>query len=331
MRKTNVTMMESEMTGIEAYNNKWDTFSNNKINANKDKPYLEGFYYFMITDSSYSTAYNYFNYVVNFVNECKIKDPTKIRLDHYTKFLSKKKTLTSSYRIAVYSALEKFSKYLAANGYCNDYMQYVKRPKAKETQETKDKREKGYMTKEEVHMFLNAVRYSSKVSKWKARDMAMVTILLNTGIRCSALQKLDIGDIDFENNTIRVLEKGEFPRKIIISEVTVDCIKEWLKYRSEIVSYDKVALFLSDRRRRITTQSIYNTITEYGKAVPGKHITPHKLRGTYGTLLYSETNDIYFVQQCMGHASPKTTEIYIRGKKDDFSKKASNITSSFLA
>ena len=75
--------------------------------------------------------------------------------------------------------------------------------------------------------------------------------------------------------------------------------------------------------------SIYNVVKKYSKNINGKNITPHKLRATYGTQLYNETGDIYFVQDCMGHSNPKTTELYVRDKKEN-RKKASDIMAKMI-
>lgn len=314
------------MSGTEAYNNKWFDYAQKRIKDNKDKPYLDGFYYYLLSDTSYSGSYMYLSNVTSFVNHFNIKDPKVIKLDHYTKYMSVIKDKTASHKIVVYSALKKFSSFLKANGYCDDYMQYIKRPKFKETQKTKQKREIGYMTKEEVGSFLNAIKTSDKEDCWKARDLAISMLFLNSGIRCSALQKLDIDDFNANNNSITVFEKGDSSRVIYLSKTVGDVIKEWIGYREDIVdNANEDALFVSNRKSRVNTRTIYNIIKEYGSVIEGKNITPHKTRATYGTNLYDKTHDVYFVQQCMGHSNPKTTELYIRGQKGNMSKKAAEI------
>ena len=106
-------------------------------------------------------------------------------------------------------------------------------------------------------------------------------------------------------------------------------IEEWLSIRAKEIKDDEQALFISNRRRRMDQLSISNVVKKYSKVIEDKHITPHKLRATYGTQLYNETGDIYFVQECMGHSNPKTTELYVRGKKKNM-KKASDIMSKML-
>ena len=90
---------------------------------------------------------------------------------------------------------------------------------------------------------------------------------------------------------------------------------------------NELALFISNRGTRMDQRSIDRVVSKYAQDIEGKHITPHKLRATYGTQLYASTNDLYFVQSCMGHSNPKTTELYIRGQKDSSRKTASDIMS----
>ena len=242
---------------------------------------------------------------------------------------------TSSYRIAVYSGLKKFSKYLKASGLCEDHMSYVPRPKFVERQSTKDKRQIGYLTKPEAKKVISGEAKKDgrkKSRRWEVRDKLIILLFLNTGIRCSAMYRLDVSDIDLQRKTIKVLEKGEVYKEVDISDNVVELIKEWLVYRQIILDgTQKNALIISNRKDRANQQTIAKIVNDSAYKIDGKHITPHKLRATYGTELHNETGDVYFVQECMGHASPKTTELYIRGDKSRFTKKASGIMEDFVS
>ena len=323
------------MKGTEAYNKEFDHKVKLLLDKHPDLTFLKGFYYYIISDGkrSRSGTFTYMFIVTTFVEEMFISDPTEITLDVYTEYLFKAyEGVTSSYQIVIYSALKLFSKYLKAKGYCENYMEYIGRPKASETTETKEKREKGYMTPEEIKMLLNKIKNDNRSDCWKARNLAMATVFLNSGIRCAALQKLDVNDVNFNDGSITVLEKGNKSRRIQLADETMDNIRNWIIYRSELMSgkINDPALFISSRRSRITRAGIFKLIKKYGAVIDDKNITPHKMRASYGTYLYDKTHDIYFVQKCMGHSNPKTTEMYIRGKQDDFSKRASEITSGFL-
>ena len=89
------------------------------------------------------------------------------------------------------------------------------------------------------------------------------------------------------------------------------------------------ALFITKNGERIKTGDVYYIIKNIAKNVTDKNISPHKLRASYGTQLYNITGDIYFVQDCMGHNSPQTTERYIRGKKEN-TKRASDIMAKMM-
>jgi len=288
-------------------------------------------YNFLLSDNSYSTAYGYLGCIINYMDYIGKNDLHSINVNDYTKYFSYIKRESNSYRIMVYAALKKFSAYLRANNYCDDFMQYIKRPKFQESVATKEKREKGYMTPDEVTVFINNIKNSNKKEYWKSRDLAMASVLLNTGIRCSALQKLDIHDVNINGGYINVAEKGGNQKQVTISETTITILKDWLGYRNGMkIKEDESALFISDRRSRMTKRTIYNIIKSYGLDIEGKNITPHKTRATYGTQLYNATHDLYFVQECMGHSNPKTTEIYIRGQKKEILNQASSIMDGII-
>lgn len=320
------------MRGTEAYANKYDGLARRRIEKMDDKLMLNGFYNSLIINKSYSSAYVYLSYIVNFLKN--VNDISKIDIDDYNGYLASIKNKSQNSQIDAYHALQKYSRYLKAKGICEDYMAYVERPKFFETQETKDKREKGFLTKSEAKKmvkFALASGHKGDVDAWRYRDFTIITIFLGTGIRCSALFKLDVKDVDLENGTITVFEKGNKARKICIADNVVETIREWLNIREKLLEGAKEdALIISNRKRRMETETIRYTIKRIGKEISGKDITPHKLRATYGTQLYAKTKDLYFVQECMGHSNPKTTEIYIRGQKKEASQRAADLMSGFL-
>ena len=108
-------------------------------------------------------------------------------------------------------------------------------------------------------------------------------------------------------------------------------IKKWLRKRNEMIPGSEVkALFISNRKTRMSRSSVQRLVEKYGANIQGKHMSPHKLRATYGTQLYNATGDIYFVQHCLKHNSPKTSELYVRGNKNTQTKKASEIMGKLI-
>lgn len=303
--------------------------------------FYKGFVNYM-NDSSVSTKYNYLKHICAFM-EKKNKDLRKLTFDDFNDYIASviykndgSKT-SSSYQITIYSALKKFCEFLYNSGRISEnYMLYVKRPKAKESQATIKKRENGYLTEKELRTFMLNVEMPTLSLKkiqsieWDVRDKAIMLTFLSTGIRSSALRKLDVEDVNLINGTMTVTDKGDEVRTYEIPKILCDSISEWLKYRSNLMSgYNSNALFISLRRERMSSRAIYNLVVKYAECIPGKKITPHKLRATYGTQLYDKTGDIYFVQDCMGHKNPKTTELYVRGKKKN-TKKAGDIMEGLL-
>lgn len=325
------------MTGNEYIELKQEKVIDDILRKNKDKPYIVGYRNF-ISKSSNTTVYNYIRHIVQFMNYCQ-KEIENLTVDDYTLYLSSIKETTSSNQIVVYAALKKFSLYLMANNKNTaNPMQYIERPKFKEKQETKEKRENGYLDKKEIKKYLETIESgigsSSAVNRqknWKERDLLIILIFLNTGMRCSALCKLDVNSINFEKKQLTTIDKGDqlqiydLPDNIIFH---LDC---WLSKRAEILGNIKEnALFISNRKSRLDKLSVSNIVNKYAGKIKGKHITPHKLRATYGTQLYEATRDLYFTQECMGHASPKTTELYIRGQKEENRKRAADIMSKII-
>ena len=328
------------MNGVEFYSNKLENRINNLIEENEyDMPYLRGFYYYIKDSLTESSAYKYIGHVVRFINDID-KEISDIDIDDYLYYLGKvNKGKSASYQITVYSALKKFSEYLyiskknVVNG-----MEHVKRPKFKESEQTIKKREIGYLDNDEIKTYINTVKKGSgsdkakaRQEKWKERDLAIILIFLTTGIRCSALYKLDISSIDFDKHVLMVTDKGNKVIEYLLDIEVENIIKEWLIKRNELkIDKNDQALFISNMKKRMSVEAISLIVKKYSVKIEGKHITPHKLRATYGTQLYNETHDIRFVQSCMNHSSPKTTELYIRGNQDIDKKRAAQIVSKFL-
>lgn len=150
-------------------------------------------------------------------------------------------------------------------------------------------------------------RYHAKTKK---RDLALMTLLLGTGIRVSECVGLNIDDIDFNNNGIRITRKGGNQVRIYFGEEVREALLIYLEEREQInpIEGHKNAFFLSMQKKRLSVRAVENLVKKYSKLITAlKKITPHKLRSTYGTNLYSETGDIYLVADVLGHKDVNTT------------------------
>lgn len=324
------------MNGTLSYTNNLIEKCEKVIQKNPDIKCLDDFYNFMFQKEK-STVYAYLNNVVRFLRTVN-KEAEELRLNDYTKYMNSISQKTPSYQIAVYSSLKKFSSFLYETELsAKNYMNAIERPDATERDDTIDKREIGYLNKNEIHDYINQVDLGAgttnaiaRQKEWKERDELIILLFLNTGVRCSALYKLDITSIDFEKKLVVFRDKGNKRNEVYLSNNILEKALSWLKKREILtIGYEQNdALFISNRRTRLTQLAISNIVNKYAENIKGKHITPHKLRATYGTQLYDETKDLFFVQNCMNHSNPKTTELYIRGKKEINKKKSCEIMNS---
>ncbi len=155
--------------------------------------------------------------------------------------------------------------------------------------------------------------------KTKERDLALITLLLGTGIRVSECVGLDVEDIDFKNDGIKVTRKGGNEMIVYFGEEVREALLRYLEVREGItpLAGHEHALFYSTQRRRIGVQAVENLVKKYAREVTTtKKITPHKLRSTYGTALYQETGDIYLVADVLGHRDVNTTKKHYAAMDD---------------
>ncbi|MBQ4289653.1 MAG: tyrosine-type recombinase/integrase [Clostridia bacterium] len=157
-------------------------------------------------------------------------------------------------------------------------------------------------------------RQRGALEKTRVRDYALLTLLLGTGIRVSECAGVNLSDLDLDNCIVEVDRKGDKRQKLALSDEVIDALLPYLEQRKTIEPADPDdadALFLSVQRKRMRIQSIENLVRKYTTLIGTKeHITPHKLRKTYGTELYNETGDIFLVAQALGHSDVNTTKQY---------------------
>lgn len=180
---------------------------------------------------------------------------------------------------------------------------------------------------DEVDDLMNVVETGSTLTKkqaechekLKVRDMALLTLLLGTGIRVSECVGINLDDVDYINDRIKIIRKGGYESFVYFGEEVRQALLDYMEERDEIEPLEgsEKALFLSSQRRRITVRSVELLVKKYASTVTGKHITPHKLRSTYGTNLYKETGDIYLVADVLGHSDVNTTRKHYAELEED--------------
>ena len=178
------------------------------------------------------------------------------------------------------------------------------------------KRMPKYLSLEDSKKLLN-ITYDENDEN-KERDYAIITLFLNCGLRLSELVGINISNIDFSENRLTVIGKGNKERTIYLNNACVNAIKDYISVRpTEGVKNDSKAsnkaLFLSNRKERISNRTVqYIVDRELTKAgLDTSKYSTHKLRHTAATLMYQYGNvDIRALQELLGHESIATTEIY---------------------
>lgn len=162
--------------------------------------------------------------------------------------------------------------------------------------------------------------------KTKVRDFAIITLLLGTGIRVSECVGLDLTDVDFKNNSIKVTRKGGNQMYIFFGPEVAEALYDYIHLERNAIHPLKGhenALFYSLQKKRIGVRAVEKLVKKYASQItPNKHITPHKLRSTYGTNLYQETGDIYLVADVLGHHDVNTTKKHYAALGDERRKQA---------
>ena len=185
----------------------------------------------------------------------------------------------------------------------------------------------------ELTDFLNVVEDGGSLSpraqkyheKTQIRDVTMLTLMLGTGIRVSECVGLNVEDIDMNQGNFRVTRKGGNRSILYMPSEVYEIMCDYLEYRNSL-DVETNALFLSMQNKRIGVRSVELLVKKYANiSTPLKHITPHKLRSTFGTNLYRETNDIYVVAEVLGHSSIETTKRHYAALDEDIKKQAASV------
>jgi integrase/recombinase XerC len=158
-----------------------------------------------------------------------------------------------------------------------------------------------------------ATRVAEEDGPLSKRDCAMVEVLYASGARVSELCGLDLQDIDYERNTIRVIGKGNKERTIPLGNPAMRALDAWLKEGRPSLAGDKSdrAVFLGARGKRIDQRTVRTVVYQALQALEGAvKLGPHALRHSAATHLLEGGADLRTVQEILGHASLATTQIY---------------------
>jgi site-specific recombinase XerD len=277
------------------------------------------FYYFL-SNKSYLTRYNYINHVrdfMDFISPDNISNTfyqgvTPLDINRYMASLrtyetqSGLKRTSDSALAAHWSSLNAFYKFLYLNNLVQDnIVTKTERPKIR------DEKKKPFLTKKEIKGIKQNIEdghYHKNIN----RDKLIFALGITTGLRVSAISQLNLEDINLENNTLQVIEKGNKYRTVEFGDNLKSLFQIYLVDRETYYSdVETNALFLSQKKTRIGIHQIGKLMQKYSSGATDKHITPHSLRRTSATQLYNKTGDIYLVGNHLGHSDISTTKRYI--------------------
>ena len=312
----------------------------NRINEKlKTSPSIMTDYCFYLTGSgkSFTTVYNYLNYVMSFAGfiygeNCPEDFYNDIKSVHINKYITSLRTkkvngkserTSDSIKTVHWSALNSFFQFLIPEYINENPVSNTSRPKMK------DKPNVTYLTEQEITKLLRYVEFNAN-DRMVNRDLCWLKLGFSTGLRVSAIVQIDIDDIDFENNQIRVTEKGDYDEHILFGEnlkkQLLLCIQDREKVCSDIQTN---ALFISQVGNRLSVDMLSKMLKQYAGNVTKKKVTPHVMRHSCATNLYEKTGDIYLCSKQLHHKNVSTTERYAELSKTK-QREATNILDDLI-
>ena len=230
-----------------------------------------------------------------------IKDLNKYDLHEYISTISKSITSKSlSRKIATIKSLFKFM--VSENIIENNISKSIRAPKI-------SKKLPNHLTIDEMNLFFNK---SLDMIGMPLRDLSIIDLLYSTGIRVSECASILISNINFKNNSIKILGKGKKERIVLFGDKTK---KNLMRYINEENIKIDGYLFISGNKKSknnyITTRTIYNIVKKYIKFVSSNEkLGPHSLRHSFATHLLQTGSDLMAIKDLLGHSSLSSTQIY---------------------
>ena len=230
-----------------------------------------------------------------------IKDLNKYDLHEYISTISKSITSKSlSRKIATIKSLFKFM--VSENIIENNISKSIRAPKI-------SKKLPNHLTIDEMNLFFNK---SLDLIGMPLRDLSIIDLLYSTGIRVSECASILISNINFKNNSIKILGKGKKERIVLFGHKTKENLMRYIN--EENIKIDGY-LFISGNKKSknnyITTRTIYNIVKKYIKFVSSNEkLGPHSLRHSFATHLLQTGSDLMAIKDLLGHSSLSSTQIY---------------------
>lgn len=171
---------------------------------------------------------------------------------------------------------------------------------------------------EDIERIIGSIDLTKDIGQ---RNRAILELLYTCGLRVSELIEVKISDINFKENYIKVLGKGEKVRFVPLAEYTSTIIQDYIKHvrsKGKINKKYEDILFLNSRGTSMSRVIIFLIIKELAqKAGINKNISPHTFRHSFATHLLQNGADLRYIQEMLGHSSITTTEIYTHLKTEE--------------
>lgn len=316
----------------------------NKQKLIKDKlKYLpkvfEEFYYYMEEDDrSYNTIEHYIDYNVEFMNYITNGNNDEyyyknVNSTHIKQFISSQRTkeingelvrIGDSILATKFSAIKKFFSFLIDSNYIDENpIEGVRRPKVK-TDHTVT-----FLEEDEINkLFLNIKTMANE--RLLNRDLCMFSLFISTGLRKSALVQINVEDVNFKTNTIKVIEKGRKERLISFGGNMRQLLLNWIQDRRDYFKVEESGpLFVSQWNNRMSTKNVEMLLAKYLDGVSDKHITVHKLRATAATQMAAHDVPVQVIKEMLNHENVSTTMRYVAAI-DSQKQEAVNILDSIV-
>lgn len=288
-------------------------------------------------ERSYTTMDNYINHVVEFMNfytngtrdnkfYAKVTDSD---IERYMISIRRKTVedreveVGDDIRAAKWSSLNTFFKFLSQKKYISENpMLLTERP------QIRTKHTVTYMDSKEIESVFSRVRAEAR-PKFKNRDMCVIALGIGMALRVSEIININVEDIDFKTNSIRIVAKERKTREIKFSENLRNIILIWMKDRELYFGGGEDGpLFITQKKTRMSDDAARDIVKRYTDHLP-KHITPHKLRSSAAMNLHAAGVDLLTISSLLGHENIATTQRYTRAYEED-KQNATNILDNLI-
>lgn len=243
--------------------------------------------------------------IINDIDDDFIKHIKLADIYAFLSFIEKQRNNSAYARARKVAAIRSFFKYL------NNKTKILNENPAADLETPKiNKRNPVYLTLEESKGLIHSVDETHKHYK---RDLCIITLFLNCGLRLSELCSINISKI--KEDTLTIIGKGNKERTVYLNKACLKTIAEYISERNkiEILESHKDALFISERKCRLNKRTVEKIVKKYigESGLDKEKYTPHKLRHTAATLMYKHGKvDIRSLQKILGHENISTTQIY---------------------